>query len=149
VYHSEAQVKGLAVHEAIDKGKYSSSKRYIQALPVYSAKYNLTGKIDIYDCKTKFLIERKYQISKVYRGHEFQLYAQMVCMQEMGYEVEGLKIHSQKDNKNYLIALPQAQDWVEFAETIQKMRNFRLRVGKDSLVSKLKCERSIYKELSF
>ena len=53
VYHSSYQVAGKIKHESIDKSKYSTEKRYLQGTAVYSEKYRLMGKIDIYDTKTK------------------------------------------------------------------------------------------------
>ena len=46
------------------------------------------GKIDVYRAKDKYLVERKYQLRQIYQGQIYQLWAQMFCLQEMGYEVE-------------------------------------------------------------
>ncbi|MBU3964935.1 type V CRISPR-associated protein Cas4 [Patescibacteria group bacterium] len=61
-YHQSPQVKGKIKHESVDKQKYSTAKKYLQGLEVYSEKYNLFGKIDIYDQENKILIERKNKI---------------------------------------------------------------------------------------
>ena len=53
MYHEKPQINGKHAHRTIDFQTYSSSKRYLQGLPVYSEKYNLVGKIDIYDTETK------------------------------------------------------------------------------------------------
>jgi CRISPR-associated protein Cas4 len=55
MYHSAYQTTGKIKHETIDLRKYSTEKKYMQSLEVYSAKYGLCGKIDLYDSETKTL----------------------------------------------------------------------------------------------
>ena len=86
IYHGKSQTVGKIAHDNIDKGKYSTARRYLQGLPIYSSRFNLMGKIDIYDSDKKFLIERKYKVNKIYRGYLLQLYAQFFCLEEMGIE---------------------------------------------------------------
>ena len=62
IYHEEPQKVGKLNHENIDQGKYSTAKKFLQGIPVYSEKYNIGGKIDIYDCEKKALIERKTKV---------------------------------------------------------------------------------------
>lgn len=124
IYHEEPQKIGSINHENIEQGKYSTAKRYLQGLSVYSEKYNLGGKIDIYDQATKTLIERKTKIYKVYDGHRFQLYAQMFALEEMGHPVEEMHIHSLKDNRRYRIPKPASIDIYLFEEVLKKIRNY-------------------------
>lgn len=121
-YHSKDQTAGSRAHDRIESGQYSSSKRYVSGIPVASETYGLTGKIDIYDAEAKVLIERKRELKKLHLGHKYQLYAQMLCMREMGYVVDGLKIHSLVDNRNYDIPLPQPEEWGEFLKVIETMQ---------------------------
>ncbi len=149
LYHSTYQTKGTLNHKAIDEGEYSSHKRYIQGLAVASEEFGLVGKIDIYDRETKTLIERKTKMKNIYQGHRYQLYAQMFCLQEMGYQVEFLKIHSLEDNKRYDIALPTHKDKQEFRDLVRKMMMYNPLKEDDSVDQKKRCEVSIYKELSY
>jgi CRISPR-associated protein Cas4 len=110
IYHSTPQTVGKIKHENIEQERYSSLKRYLQNFPVYSEKYNLMGKIDIYDKEEKSLIERKFKINRIYDGQKYQLYAQMFCLQEIGFEVKNLFIHSLSDNK---------EDILKFEKTIE------------------------------
>lgn len=149
LYHSTYQTKGTLNHKAIDEGEYSSQKRYLQGLAVASEEFRLVGKIDIYDQETKTLIERKTKIKSIYQGHRYQLYAQMFCLEEMGYDVKYLKIHSLEDNKRYAISLPTQEDREEFQTLIRKMIMYNPLLDEDSEEQKHRCELSIYKELSY
>lgn len=104
-YYSFYQTNGLDAHKSVDDRSYPVANT-IKSLEVYSEKYNLIGKIDIYNKDTKTLIERKKKVKQIYDGYVFQLYAQYFAMVEMGYEVRNLMIHSLDDNKNYHIDLP-------------------------------------------
>lgn len=86
-YQNSSQINGTSAHEAVDSGRYSVAKHIIIALEIYSEKYNLVGKIDIYDANSKTLVERKRQIKTIYDGYIFQIYAQYFALCEMGYEV--------------------------------------------------------------
>jgi CRISPR-associated exonuclease Cas4 len=146
VYHYTPQTVGKIKHENIDEGRYSSRKRYIQNLSVYSEKYNLMGKIDIYDREEKALIERKFKIKKIYDGQRYQLYAQMFCMREMGWEVEKLYIHSLSDNRRYPVGLPDEKEMAKFETLIDDMNNFDSEKYRGK-ISENKCDNCIYREL--
>jgi CRISPR-associated exonuclease Cas4 len=124
LYHDTPQVVGRLAHENIDNGRYSTAKRYLQGIPVFSEKYILVGKIDIFDKDTNTLIERKNLVKNIYDGYILQLYAQMFCLEEVGYKVENLKIHSLQDNKRYSIPLPTKKDKVEFKKLLDRIRSF-------------------------
>jgi CRISPR-associated exonuclease Cas4 len=124
-YHETAQVAGTLAHKNIESGTYSSAKRYVQGISVYCEKYNIAGKIDIYDQQEKALIERKSMVKTVYRGFMYQLYAEYFCMAEMGYEVKKLFLHSLSDNHRYEIALPNKEETAEFEKVLGQMRNFK------------------------
>lgn len=61
-YQNSDQLNGTAVHTTVDSGTYSSKKSMLKSITVYSEKYNLSGKIDLYDSKKFQLIERKKKI---------------------------------------------------------------------------------------
>lgn len=145
-YHQSPQVKGKIKHESIDQGKYSTAKKYLQGLEIYSEKYNLAGKIDIYDAENKTLTERKNKINKIYDGYRYQLYAQYFCLKEMGYEVNNLFFYSMSDNKKYEIDLPTPSETAEFEAILDKIRNFDMLKNNFS-PNPVKCAQCIYKEL--
>lgn len=124
IYHESPQKVGRINHECIDEGKYSTSKQYLQGIPVYSEKYNIGGKIDIYDKKSKALIERKTKIKNIYQGYKFQLYAQMFCLEEIGYSIEKMCIHSLSDNKRYFIDTPDKYELQKFEKVLNDIRNY-------------------------
>ena len=100
----------------------------ISGIGVYSEKYGIVGKIDIYDGDAKCLIERKRTIKKIYDGYIYQLYAQYLSMREMGYDVKELALYSMTDNKKYNIPLPEDNPHMfnNFLEVIKDFRNFSL-----------------------
>lgn len=146
-YHEVAQTAGKIVHENIENQTYSSAKRYLQGIDVYCDQYNIAGKIDIYDKKERALIERKNKVKFVYTGYKYQLYAQMFCLQEMGYEVEKLFLHSLSDNKRYEVALPDAEEIKNFESTLEKMNNF----GPEDIIAHKceNCQNNIYSPLAW
>jgi len=124
VYHDIPQTKGSIAHENIEEGCYSTSKSTLQGLSVYSARLGIKGKIDVYDAKNKYLIERKYRVKNIYKGFRYQLYAQMYCLEEAGFRVKKLFIHSLSDNRRYEIPLPTKEEKMEFEKVIADMKSF-------------------------
>ena len=146
VYKQKPQIVGTIKHENIENQEYSSAKRYIQGLSVFSEKYNVCGKIDIFDTQTKSLIERKNKITKIYDGYRYQIYAQYFCLLEMGYEVEKLFFHSLSDNKRYEVPKPNQKEIKEFEENIQRIKQFQIDEKGFTQNSK-KCANCIYGKL--
>ena len=72
LYQKKPQLDGTKAHETIDCGRYCSGKNVLTGLDVYSAKYGLIGKIDIYDRNKAKLIERKKRIKTIYDGYILQ-----------------------------------------------------------------------------
>ena len=143
LYQSTDQINGKAAHNTIDNQTYSGSA-YLQSLEVYCEKYNLIGKIDLYDKRNKQLIERKKKIIRIYDGYVFQLYAQYFAMIEMGYEVNGLLIRSVDDNKRYYVDMPadNPEMFQKFEKTIFEINNFQLDGFQQT--NREKCNRCIY-----
>lgn len=146
MFQSKYQLNGTKSHETIDKNKYSTSSDKITSLEVYSEKFRIIGKIDIYDKKKELLVERKKHIKEIYDGYVFQLYAQYYCMTEMGYNVSKLQIRSCDDNKIYKIKLPDEDKSMKekFENTINDMRNFD--IEQYHQVNGLKCRNCIYED---
>ena len=145
-YQRTSQIAGTLAHESIEKGTYSSKKRYLLGMAIYSDELGLCGKIDVYDRETRALVERKRHVKNVYDGYRYQLYAQMACMREMGYVVESLFIHSLTDNKRYTIEMPHEQEWREFTELIDRIKTLDV---KDAAIleNSPKCPQCIYQPL--
>lgn len=146
-YHEKPQVVGKINHEAIDEKTYSTAKRFVVGISVYSPTYGIAGKIDIYDSETKTLIERKTKIKQVYDGYRYQLYAQYFCLAEMGYTVKKLALRSLADNKHYELPMPSEKEKREFEDTLRAIKTF----DPKSLLSHrcAKCAMSIYGALSW
>lgn len=101
------QIDGTNAHRALDEGVYSSRSDILSGIEVCSTQYGLAGKIDLLDTRTGTLIERKKHVTRIYDGFIYQLYAQCICLREMGYTISHLRIHSMDDNRNYNLQLPE------------------------------------------
>lgn len=147
VYKEIDQIRGSFVHESIDKSNYSSKKNILQGSEVYTEKYNIIGKIDIYDENKKCLTERKYKITTIYDGYIFQLYAQYFGLIEQGYKVEKLNLYSYSDNKTYSVKLPtnDLEMFAKFENLISNIKNFNLEKFKQENIGK--CKKCIYSPL--
>jgi CRISPR-associated exonuclease Cas4 len=146
LYHDTPQAIGKMAHEKIEQRKYSSKKDILQGLTIVSSQFGLIGKIDLFDCTQKLLIERKQRVKIIFDGYRYQLYAQYFGLQERGYKVLKLRIHSFSDNKNYDFLPPNAQETIEFKQVIEKMRNFSVGAW-DKKINPAKCQQCIYRTL--
>ena len=144
LFQSEKQINGTAAHSAIDEGRYSSRKDVLTSLDVYSEKYGLTGRIDIYNQTKGILIERKRQIKTIYDGYVYQVYAQCVALREMGYTVNGIYLYSMVDNKKYPILLPEdnIKMFRKFEKLIEEIRSFTMEGFRQT--NAFKCQNCIY-----
>lgn len=145
LYHQTPQREGLVHHAAVDENRYSSRNNIITGLTVYSEKYRLLGRIDIFDSSNGNLTERKYSITAVYSGFRYQLYAQYLALSEMGFSVKQLRLYSQKDNKVYRVELPKKKEIEELENIIEEIKKFSL--SKPFFPNVKKCNHCIYNQL--
>ena len=145
LYHAKPQTQGRIAHNAIDNKTASKRKDDLLSLPVYSSKYKLMGKIDVYNKKEKLLVEYKYQLKHIFQGQIYQLWAQYFCLREMGYDVTRLAFYETSTNKMIPVQLPQEDDRVVFENFIQQFHNF----SPESTfpVNANKCRHCIYSNL--
>ncbi|MDD6338485.1 MAG: type V CRISPR-associated protein Cas4 [Lentisphaeria bacterium] len=145
-FRETPQVLGLAAHAAIDEGRYSSRKDILQGTMVFSARYNLLGKIDLFFMSEGRLVERKRSITAVYDGFRYQLYAQKFALEEQGFEVKKLELYSSKDNKKYDIPQPSAEDILHFEGVLEAIRSYRMETD-NSRPDLNKCRSCNYREI--
>lgn len=124
MYHATPQTQGRMAHETVDKKTANNRSDVVLSLPVYSEEYGLMGKIDVYKVKEKKLIERKYQLKQIFQGHIYQLWAQMLCLREMGHEVESLAFYETSTNRTIPVEMPSETDLQKFKEFIAHFRSF-------------------------
>ena len=124
LYHATPQTRGKIAHETIDKKKASNRTDDLQALPIISQKYGLMGKIDIYKGKEQKLIERKYSLKKIFQGQIYQLWAQYLCMTEMGYPIQHLAFYEISTNKMIPIELPTEEQLKRFEQFLKSYRSY-------------------------
>jgi CRISPR-associated protein Cas4 len=148
VYHDTPQAEGKLAHAAVEQKSYSGKKTIYQGMEVYSEKYGLFGKIDIYDARTHTLTERKRHIRVVYDGYVFQLYAQYFALNEMGYSVVGLFLYSMSQNKKISVPLPEENPVKlrKFENLIEKIRTFDM-LRTPVPLNRNKCEKCIYNNI--
>lgn len=142
IYHATPQVRGTLSHQSTDQKSYSTRADVIMALPIYSERYHLMGKIDVYYRKEKKLVERKYQLKQIFQGQTYQLWAQMFCLQEMGYEVTSLAFYEQSTNKMIAIPLPNDIEVRQFEAFLDRFYAFD--PSQDFLVNPNKCSHCKY-----
>lgn len=147
IYTGAKQIQGTNAHKSIDQQKYTTSKKILQGISVYSSKYKITGKIDMYNIETKTLTEKKNKIVKIYDGYIYQLYAQYYCLIEMGYKVDKIKLYSISDNKNYDVKLPEDDSYQKekFFQVLESVRNFNPKNLIEQNIEK--CKNCIYSNL--
>ena len=146
MYQDIPQTRWTFNHARIDHGRYSTSKDILQGISIYSEKYNLAGKIDVFHVGKKSLMERKSHIKELYQWYVYQIYAQYFCLKEMWYEVEKLKLYSMDDNKVYDIPLPDEETIKAFEEFLERYKKF----DPTALwfeANPEKCKMCIYREL--
>lgn len=141
-YHDIPQIAGSITHENIEDGSYTTSRHIFQSLSVYSNHLGVKGKIDIYDAKNKYLIERKYRVKKIYKGFKYQLYAQMYCLEEASFSVEKMFIQSLSDNKRYEVTLPTDEERKEFELVVVEMKSFDIKRLQNHTC--IRCSNNIY-----
>lgn len=78
LYQTEYQINGTNAHKAVDNKTYSTSKNILQGIDIYSQKYGIEGKIDIFNINKGELVERKNKIKQIYDGYVFQIYAHIM-----------------------------------------------------------------------
>lgn len=145
VYQGEVQVKGKWAHETIDKKSYSDKKNVLQNFEVYSKKYGLFGKIDLFDVDKGLLSERKNNIQVIYDGYVFQLYAQYFGLTEMGFCVNQICLYDFSKNKVHPIKIPNEDQamFEKFEATIIKLKRYSL-LQTEFTANPAKCMNCIY-----
>ena len=145
IYHTNYQQEWKFNHESIDNFRYSNKKDILQSLTVYSHKYQLLGKIDLYDKSKHILIERKTKIKQIYLGYKYQVWAQYLCLEEMWYKIEKIYLYSLKDNKKYEVEIPQWEKLEKFTKFLEKYRHFD--IHNYTQTNPNKCKMCIYNKL--
>lgn len=125
VYKALPQTKGKLAHAGVDSKSGSTRQSDILSLSVYSDELRISGKIDIFKRDKKLLIERKYNLNRIYRGQIYQLWGQYFCMTEMGYDVEELAFYEISTNRMIDVALPNEADKLELIKFIESFKNYR------------------------
>lgn len=148
LYQQKPQIAGKAAHASIDEKGYSTRKNILQGLEVYSERYGICGKIDLFDTDSGKLIERKRQIKTIYDGYVFQVYAQYYALCEMGYAVNSLALYDISHNKTYPVPLPQEDLEMQqkFENLIEQINSFDINASGFTQVE-AKCRNCIYSNL--
>ncbi|MDT8316856.1 MAG: type V CRISPR-associated protein Cas4 [bacterium] len=148
LYQQRPQVAGKAAHASIDEKGYSTRKNILQGLEVYSERYGICGKIDLFDTESGKLTERKRRIKTIYDGYVFQLYAQYHALIEMGYAAKSIALYDMTRNKTYPVPLPQEDVEMQqkFEILIDKINGFDMNAP-GFIPLEAKCRNCIYSNL--
>lgn len=145
LYQDAPQIVGTQAHESIDFKRYSNSKGLILSLPISSDELGVMGRIDMYRPDSGRLIERKYQLDRIFRGQLYQIWAQYYCMLEMGYSVYELLFYEISKNKVHPLALPTSDEQAELKHFLNTFREFNPLLFEAT--NPMKCSRCIYQNL--
>lgn len=148
LYHKTPQIAGHIAHNTLDEKTYSTHKKFLMGYEIFCSKYNLCGKIDLFDIEKGILTERKREIKTLYDGYIFQVYAQYFGLKEMGYKVKEINFYDMIHNKKYPVKLPDEnlEMMKKFEDTIQAINHFDL-INSDFEANENKCKQCIYSNL--
>lgn len=148
LYKGKAQTSGTEAHRSIDEKNYSSRKNILQGVDVYSEKYKLYGKVDIFEKDTGKIRERKNNIKGIYDGYVFQVYAHYYALTEMGYLVKSIELYDITKNKKYPIDLPEDNPAMKekFNILIESLNTYDILKDKQ-IPYEIKCKSCIYSQL--
>jgi CRISPR-associated protein Cas4 len=144
-YKSHYQTAGKLAHKNIDFQNYSSLQSVLQGVEVFSEKFGIIGKIDLYDKKSQTLTERKNKIEKIYEGYGFQVLAQKICLEEIGFPVKKMRFYSLSDNKEHLLE-NEREVFDNLKQILDEIRNFNP-LTSFKINNLEKCRNCIYREL--
>jgi len=142
LYHAAPQVRGSISHEATDSKKSSTCKDDLLSLPVFSDELGIMGKIDCFRVSEGHLIERKYQLKKIFRGQLYQIWAQYFCLKEMGYDVRQISFYEISTKKIFHVNLPGDVEFSELMLVIEKYNQYS--PDNEIETNKNKCIHCIY-----
>ena len=145
IYHDTPQTEGKAAHETIDDGTYKR-KGWVTSMPLCSPSLQIFGKCDLFHPASGVLVERKRTIRNIYDGQKFQVWAQALCLIEMGYVVREIYLHSLTDNIRHTLPVPDDAIKSLIQSEVKKIQNFTLN-QKESSPSSSKCAHCIYATL--
>lgn len=148
VYQQKPQVAGTAAHATIDEKTYSSRKNVMQGMEIYCERYNICGKIDLFDMESGKLSERKREIKTIYDGYVFQVYAQYHALSEMGYTVNSIILYDISHNKSHSVPLPHEAPEMQqkFEALIAQINSFDMNAP-SFIPVQAKCSNCIYNNL--
>lgn len=145
VYSANPQQTGKSAHQTIDEINKKQTKNVLSGIYVISNKLGIYGKIDQYIVSEKKLVERKYLLKTIYKGYYYQLWAQSIALEEMGFEVNQLFFHSIKNNERIEVAKPNASEIEELKQHIKKIARFDFEAPLNT--NPEKCKHCIYASL--
>ena len=77
LYHAIPQTRGKIAHQSIDTKKASNRKDDLLSFPVFSEKYRLMGKVDMFRKKEKGNLQAKTNTKRNHRTINYRYHFQM------------------------------------------------------------------------
>ncbi|MBU4537067.1 MAG: type V CRISPR-associated protein Cas4 [Weeksellaceae bacterium] len=141
-YHSKSQSKGRRLHDFIEN---DTNPNDWKSAFVYSEKLKIYGKIDDYDTANRELIEYKSTVATAFKGYYYQIWAQYLCLSEMGIIVEKLAFYDFRVSKKIEIPLPSNDQLLELECHVRKVQQYDF--NSEIKINPNKCRRCIYQNL--
>lgn len=142
VFYALPQIKGKEAHSSVDTKSNRLGRRVIESLCVESIEYGLRGKIDLFFLDSGELVERKNNLKAIFTGQIYQLWAQFLCMKEMGYDIKSLSFYEISTRKRTTISIPTQSEILRFKEFLNRYRTFDLKTYRPTCANK--CSHCIY-----
>ncbi|RFC54640.1 type V CRISPR-associated protein Cas4 [Brumimicrobium aurantiacum] len=144
-YSAKPQEQGKRVHSKVDRPHLKNSKRILSGAYVISNRLGVYGKIDQYYLKERKLVERKYNLKKIFRGYYYQIWAQYLALEEMGHPVDSLYFQSIKKNERVEVEKPNSEELNELRTHIKTIARFDFE--NEIKINPQKCTHCIYASL--
>lgn len=145
MYHARDQVRGRIAHETVDRQGAGHKRNELRGLSVFCESLGVGGKIDTYKPDEKMLVERKYRLTRIFRGQLYQLWAEYYSLLEMGFEIEQIAFYETSTNKMYCQPLPQRSEFEELKAFADEIRAWS--PASELQVNPNKCRYCIYSAL--
>lgn len=142
VYHAKYQSRGKRLHGFIDNDQDENGWKNAF---VFSLLLGIYGKIDSYNQQDRELIEYKSRTAIIFRGYYYQIWAQYLCLIEMGLVVDKLAIYDLSTQQKQYIPIPSNAQVAELKQHIQTVRYFDFTTQIPTTPNK--CSKCIYHNL--
>lgn len=139
LYHSIFQSRGKRLHNFLHNDTQANNLRHAF---VVSNRWGIYGRIDEYIDSERELIEYKSSVATPYKGYYYQIWAQYVCLSEMGVRVDKLAFFDLSTETKMPIPIPTQEQLNELYAHIERIKYYDF--STEIIVNPNKCKKCIY-----